>query len=157
MARRLILISLGVGGLNALAAGLIPSLFPGLFTTSAEIVREMQGLAPWLSGALLAHACCMALEGILLAERELSYLASAYAVNTLLVVGGLWGLRTMGSFAIGGVWACLLFFQVSRLSMFAARLLWKHGLLTQGWRRVKERLASVGGQRRRGRRRGEGE
>lgn len=107
----------------------------------------MLGLAPWLSGSLLAHACCMALEGILLAERELSYLASAYAVNTLLVVGGLWALRRGGAFGIQGVWACLLFFQVSRLSMFAMRLLVKHGLLARGWARV--RAAVVGWDRKR--------
>ncbi len=62
----------------------------------------MKAIAPWLSGSLLAHACCMALEGILLAERELSYLASAYATNTLLVVGGLWALRARGGFGIQG-------------------------------------------------------
>jgi len=154
VARRLILISLGVGGLNAALAGLIPSLCPGLFTSNAAIVHEMLSLAPWLSGSLLAHACCMSLEGILLAERELSYLASAYAVNTLLVVGGLWGLRfAKAGFTIQGVWAALLFFQVSRLCFFAGRLLVKHGLLARGLRRARAGLAAAWGQRPRGRRR----
>lgn len=141
--RRLVIISVGVGGLNAAAAGLIPAIFPGLFTTNAEIILEMQALAPWLSGSLLAHACTMALEGILLAERELSYLASSYALNTLLVVGGLWALRHVGG-GIQGVWGCLLFFQVSRLTFFATRLLLKHGLMKKGWRKVKHALVARG-------------
>jgi len=134
--RRLVLISVGVGGLNAALAGLIPSFFPGLFTTSAEIIREMHLLAPWLSASLLAHACTMALEGILLAERELSYLAASYAINTLLVVGGLYSLRHIGG-GIQGVWACLLFFQLSRCTFFAVRLLGKHGLVKRGWRKLQ--------------------
>jgi Na+-driven multidrug efflux pump len=142
--RRLVIISVGVGGLNAAAAGLIPCLLPNLFTNSAEIILEMQALAPWLSGSLLAHACTMALEGILLAERELSYLASSYALNTLLVVGGLWALQHVNGGSIHGVWGCLLFFQVSRLTFFAMRLLLKHGLLKRGWRKVKHILTARG-------------
>lgn len=72
----------------------------------------MQALSALLSWSLAAHACTMALEGILLAQRELTYLASCYAVNTLLI---LLSLAMLGgrAIAISSVWGCLLAFQVS--------------------------------------------
>lgn len=145
--RRLVSISLGVGGLNAMLAGLLPSFFPGLFTTSAAIVGQMHLIAPWLSLCLLAHACTMALEGTLLAERELRFLASSYAINTLLVLVGLRRLQHVAA-GIQGVWACLLYFQVSRCIIFALRLLSKHGLLQRARRRASRMFESLGGRTR---------
>lgn len=144
--RRLVLISVGVGGLNAALAGLIPSYFPGLFTTSTDIIREMHLIAPWLSASALAHACTMALEGILLAQRELSYLTASYAVNTMLVVGGLYSLRHIGG-GIQGVWACLLFFQMSRCMVYAIRLMGRHGSIKCAWGKLKSMLGrSINGE-----------
>ena len=79
--RRLVFIGIGLGGLNAAVAGLIPFQAPSLFTTDPLIIADMQRLAPLLSGSLLVHACTMVLEGVLLAQKDLAYLATCYAVS----------------------------------------------------------------------------
>jgi Na+-driven multidrug efflux pump len=144
--QRIVVISLGVGGLNAMLAGLIPYLVPHFFTTSPAIALQMQDLSQLLSGSLVAHACTMALEGVLLAERELTYLAGCYAVNTALI---LVALAMLGgrAIAISNVWVTLLAFQAIRLVQFGAKLAFKHRLLGKGWTWFKGLMSRV---RRRG-------
>lgn len=73
--RKVLILGVAVGSLNACVAGLVPLYLPHLFTNSADITNAMRGLAPLLSWSLLVHACVMGLEGILLARRRLGFLA----------------------------------------------------------------------------------
>jgi hypothetical protein len=43
MIKKLLLISVVIGGVNALAAGLVPMRFPHWFTYDPQIVHEMKG------------------------------------------------------------------------------------------------------------------
>lgn len=73
--RKVLILGVGVGSLNACVAGLFPLHLSHFFTNSAEVAAGMRSLAPLLSWSLLTHACVMGLEGILLARRRLSFLA----------------------------------------------------------------------------------
>ena len=73
--RKVLVLSVVVGGLNACVAGLIPLRLPHLFTNSLAVTANMRSLVPLLSWSLLAHALVMGLEGVLLARRRLGFLA----------------------------------------------------------------------------------
>ncbi len=73
--RKVLVLGVGVGTINACVAGLVPLHLPHLFTNSLEVTAGMRGLTPLLSWSLLTHACVMGLEGILLARRSLRFLA----------------------------------------------------------------------------------
>ena len=73
--RKVLILGVGVGSLNACVAGLVPLHLPHLFTNSLEVTAAMRSLTPLLSWSLLTHACVMGLEGILLARRRLRFLA----------------------------------------------------------------------------------
>lgn len=126
--RKVLLLGVAVGGANACLAGLVPLKLPHLFTYDAVIKQEMRGLVPLLSWSLLSHACVMGLEGILLAKRELGFLAKSYIFNTALIVLILEHIKSWGPLrGLHGVWAALLWFQVARCGLFGLRLLWvKH-------------------------------
>jgi hypothetical protein len=69
----------------------------------------------------------MAFEGILLAERDLNYLAGCYGVNTAAMLLAL-GALSRGGVGIAGVWGGLVAFQVVRLVQFGVRLFRRHVL-----------------------------
>jgi len=122
-----------MGMTNALVAGLIPLRFPFLFTTDPYITQQMKDLVPWLCTSLIAHASTMALEGIILAQRDVVYLASCYGINTALMVAGLWLTTNSLGLGIHGVWLGLLMFQVIRFTQFSSRV----------WMRMKEGAAAA--------------
>ncbi|KAG5179596.1 hypothetical protein JKP88DRAFT_270306 [Tribonema minus] len=86
MIRKLLTLAAGIGVCMALSAGLVPLRLPHLFTNDALITDQMRRLVPVLSWSLLVHASVMGLEGILLAKRELSFLAKTYLVNAIMAV-----------------------------------------------------------------------
>lgn len=73
--RKVLILGVVVGSLNACVAGLVPLRIPHLFTNSMAVTAGMRSLVPLLSWSLLTHACVMGLEGILLARRRLRFLA----------------------------------------------------------------------------------
>lgn len=86
LSRKVLVLGVVVGGLNACVAGLVPLHLPHLFTNSPEVTAGMRSLTPLLSWSLLTHACVMGLEGILLARRRLRFLAGW--VTSLQLFGG---------------------------------------------------------------------
>ncbi|CAM9212103.1 unnamed protein product [Sphacelaria rigidula] len=123
--RKVLAIGVLVGGLNACVAGLVPLHVPHLFTNSMAITTSMRGLVPLLSWSLLSHACVMGLEGILLARRRLQFLASCYAVNTVVMVGFMEIVKTWpASKGLHGAWMGLLLLQILRVLEFGCHLLW---------------------------------
>lgn len=73
--RKVLVLGVVVGSVNACVAGLIPLRFPHLFTNSMDVAAGMRSLVPLMSWSLLSHAVVLALEGIILARRSLRFLA----------------------------------------------------------------------------------
>ncbi|CAM9193534.1 unnamed protein product [Chrysoparadoxa australica] len=123
MIRKIVVLGGMIGGLNAAFAGLLPLRLPHLFTSDAAITKAMHEITPLLSWALLSHACVMGLEGILLAKRQLSYLARIYALDTCLLVGYLYSVNRWTQ--LGGLhtgWWGLFLLQSVRFVQFTFRL-----------------------------------
>ncbi|CAM9378413.1 unnamed protein product, partial [Laminaria digitata] len=125
MMRKVLLLGVVVGSLNACVAGLVPLHLPHLFTNSLEVAGGMRGLTPLLSWSLLTHACVMGLEGILLARRRLRFLAGCYAVNTGVMVLFMQWVRTWpAARGLHGAWLGLLVLQILRVVEFGVHLRW---------------------------------
>ncbi|CAM9150744.1 unnamed protein product [Ectocarpus sp. 12 AP-2014] len=127
MMRKVLILGVGVGSLNACVAGLVPLHLPHLFTNSLEVAAGMRSLTPLLSWSLLTHACVMGLEGILLARRRLGFLAGCYAINTVVLVSFMQWVRTWpATRGLHGAWMGLLLLQIIRrvLPLFGMHLLW---------------------------------
>ncbi|CAM9472831.1 unnamed protein product [Scytosiphon promiscuus] len=125
MMRKVLVLGVVVGGLNACVAGLVPLHLPHLFTNSPEVTAGMRSLTPLLSWSLLTHACVMGLEGILLARRRLRFLAGCYAVNTVILVSFMQWVRTWpATRGLHGAWMGLLVLQIIRVAEFGIHLLW---------------------------------
>lgn len=125
MMRKVLILGVGVGSLNACVAGLVPLHLPHLFTNSAEVTAAMRSLTPLLSWSLLTHACVMGLEGILLARRRLRFLAGCYAINTVVLVSFMQWVRTWpAARGLHGAWMGLFLLQTIRVAEFGGHLLW---------------------------------
>lgn len=76
--------------------------------------------------SLSSTICVCGYVGILLAHRDVSFLAQCYGLNTILMVGYLW-LGQAANLGIRGVWFGLLAFQVVRFLQFLSRVVVTHG------------------------------
>ena len=99
-----------------------PALFPGTFTVDPLVVREMHRLVPLMFLLILPHPLTMCFEGVLLACRDIKYLTTIYAFNTLAVAGIMRFIATRsGGFGGGGgggtvraVWMGLIVWNTAR-------------------------------------------
>ena len=68
--------------------------------------------------ACLAPMC--ALEGVLLATRQLGFLSAFYASNAAAMVAAFAAVERLGR-GLGAAWTCMLAFQLLRLAAFGVR------------------------------------
>jgi Na+-driven multidrug efflux pump len=109
------------GSIIATLASLVPFAKGGMLTSDPTLQQAVKPLAKYLwMGAFLTAPVAVS-EGILLARRELKYLASVYLVSTALLPPVLWRVKTSGG-NVAQVWSCFAVFQLFRALCFAGRI-----------------------------------
>jgi Na+-driven multidrug efflux pump len=109
------------GSIVATLASLVPFANAGMLTSDKSLQAAVKPLAKYLwMGAFLTAPVAVS-EGILLARRELKYLASVYLVSTALLPPVLWRIKTSGG-TVDQIWACFAIFQLFRAMCFAGRI-----------------------------------
>ena len=121
LTRRLLRVGVGVGAGSALAATAALFCSGALFTADAAVVSRLRGLAPLAAACVACLAPMCAAEGALLAERDLGFLSTFYAINAAAMVTAFSVIERVG-LGIGAAWTCMLAFQVVRLGAFRLRL-----------------------------------
>uniref|UniRef100_A0A7S4MVH8 Polysaccharide biosynthesis protein C-terminal domain-containing protein n=1 Tax=Odontella aurita TaxID=265563 RepID=A0A7S4MVH8_9STRA len=117
----LLRLGVAVGAAVACVAASIPRFFPQLLTNDPGVQAAVRPLAlPLMLGALLTAPVAVS-EGILLARRELGFLASVYVLTTALLPSVLFKVkRAQGP--VVHVWACFAGFQLFRAAFFTGKL-----------------------------------
>jgi Na+-driven multidrug efflux pump len=111
----------------ATLASLIPAFFGGMLTSDSVVKNAVKPLAKYLwAGAFLTAPVAVS-EGILLARRELKYLAGIYVLTTALLPPALLRVKDMGG-SVEQVWACFAVFQLVRAGFFAGKI-WSGAVL----------------------------
>jgi hypothetical protein len=105
----------------ATLVSLIPGFFGGMLTSDSDVQNAVKPLAKYLwAGAFLTAPVAVS-EGVLLARRELKYLALIYVLSTALLPPALLRVKNMGG-NVEQVWACFAIFQLFRAGCFAGRI-----------------------------------
>eukprot|EP00536_Pseudo-nitzschia_multiseries_P001469 jgi/Psemu1/181272/e_gw1.19.197.1 len=108
-------------------ASLIPGFFGGMLTSDPVVKDAVKPLAKYLwAGAFLTAPVAVS-EGLLLARRELKYLAGVYLLTTALLPSALLRVKDVGG-TVEQVWACFAVFQLCRAGFFAGRI-WSGSVL----------------------------
>mmetsp|Transcript_3094 Transcript_3094/g.8393 ORF Transcript_3094/g.8393 Transcript_3094/m.8393 type:complete len:581 (+) Transcript_3094:180-1922(+) len=100
---------------------LIPAFFGGMLTSDPSVKNAVKPLAKYLWAGSFLTAPVAVSEGLLLARRELKYLAGVYVVSTALLPQALLRIKNTGG-GVEQVWACFAIFQLSRAGLFAGRV-----------------------------------
>ena len=134
---RLLKMGVFVGMVMGSLASMVPRFFPQLVTNDKVVQEAVRPLAlPLLVGALLTAPVAVS-EGILLAKRELGYLASVYVLSTALLPPALiYGVKLVKG-PVVNVWWGFAIFQLFRAICFTGRL-WGTKLLFAGRSAVKK-------------------
>mmetsp|Transcript_22794 Transcript_22794/g.33075 ORF Transcript_22794/g.33075 Transcript_22794/m.33075 type:complete len:611 (-) Transcript_22794:196-2028(-) len=123
--KRIITLSLVVGTLSTGLACIIPLKLPTLFTTDPLIIAEIAKLVPMLAASLTLNTAGMALEGILIAQNDLMFMAKSYSFTTAMVLAyELFFVKAQGG-SLFQVWGGLVVFTFLRCLQFATRFGWK--------------------------------
>ena len=110
-----------VGAVVTSVAASIPRFFPGLLTNDAAVREAVRPLAlPLVLGGLLTAPVAVS-EGILLARRELGYLAGVYVLSTALFPSIVFRVKKAQG-PVVQVWACFAGFQLFRALCFMGRI-----------------------------------
>jgi Na+-driven multidrug efflux pump len=116
---------LGIGFISAAAVASIASLVPakfGYFLTSDSTVQSaVKPLAKYLWMGAFFWAPVAVAEGVLLARRELGFLAFVYLFSTALLPPALLQVKFRQG-DVGQVWACFVAFQLFRATFFVSRV-----------------------------------
>lgn len=123
--------------------GMIP-LLSRFFTADAAVLSVVNSVVPTIAGCFLVNGLICAIEGILVARKDLSFLGSAYAGYFFAVPyfmlrvkkKALAGIESVG---LPSVWKVFLGYQLVRVSAWVLRL----ALLTRRDRREAARLESA--------------
>lgn len=108
----------GLGLVAALGAVAVPLAAPGIFTTSSEVAAIMGRSAPALGFTLLAYVLACTTEGMLIARRNLRYLASMHALNTIGLCAALGTIVRMPGAGLQHVWMGFGLVNVARFLEF---------------------------------------
>ena len=107
------------GVVAATLAALLPTVGSALFTKDIDVAAAIRRVAPILAFSISNHAIALTCEGMLLAQRDLSFLKSSYIITTIATLGLL--LSPLRPATLGGSWWILAMFQCSRSIQFAFR------------------------------------
>jgi Na+-driven multidrug efflux pump len=108
-------------------ASLIPAFCGGMLTSDKTVQEAVKPLAKYLwVGAFLTAPVAVS-EGVLLARRELKYLALVYVLSTALLPPALIRVKVLGG-SVEQVWACFAVFQLFRAGFFAGKI-WSGSLI----------------------------
>ena len=100
---------------------LVPARYGNLLTSDGVVQEAVRPLAKYLwAGAFLTAPVAVS-EGVLLAQRQLKFLAAVYVVSTALLPSALVRVKLIGG-NVEQVWACFAVFQLFRASLFAGRI-----------------------------------
>jgi len=131
---------LGIGiiaaGVVASTASLVPAYFGNLITSDKVVQNAVKPLAKFLWMGAFFWAPVAVAEGVLLAQRQLGFLAGVYLLSTALLPPALVRVKLSGSGTVQQVWLCFTIFQLVRASFFTGRI-WGPGI-------AKKVLSSVG-------------
>lgn len=127
VATRLLGIGMVTAAVVASIVSLIPAFFGNLITSDLTVQQAVKPLAKYLWMGAFFWAPVAVCEGVLLARRELSFLASIYLVSTALLPPVLLRIKFRGG-TVGQVWACFAIFQLFRAACFIGRI-WGPGLV----------------------------
>ena len=130
-ASTLLKLGFSVAVVIASAAALIPAYFGGVITSDPTVQQAVKPLAKYLWLGAFFWAPVAVCEGVLLARRELAFLASVYLASTALLPPALLRIKHQGG-GVEQVWGCFAIFQLCRAAAFMAKIWW--GPL---WRRLR--------------------
>lgn len=111
-----------VGALIASIVGSIVAFAPGIVTKDAVVQATAKPLAAILAAGVSLTAPVAVSEGVLIARKELKYLAGVYFVSTALLPPVLRRIRSGGG-PVSQVWICFTLFQLFRSACFLGRIL----------------------------------
>ncbi|KAK9830568.1 hypothetical protein WJX72_012538 [[Myrmecia] bisecta] len=118
----LLAVGVSVGVATALGASGIPTLRPQLFSTDAALWPVMRSVAPQGFLAMLLTGIDVAANGILMANKDLHYIARAMAINLAVLAAYLALASKWSGWSLGGVWWGLVLFFGMRALQSTARL-----------------------------------
>lgn len=98
----------------------IPSLLPSVITSDKTVQLAVRSLWPHLFISTFLMAPIAVSEGVMLARRDLKFLAAVYVLSTALLIPSL--LVKFPGKSVEYVWACLALFQAVRASAFVGRV-----------------------------------
>lgn len=123
----LLKIGFSVGVVISSLAAMVPAFRGGLLTSDTTVKEAVKPLAKYLFVGAFLTAPVAVSEGILLARRELKYLASIYLISTALLPSALVRVKMVGG-NVEQVWACFAIFQLFRAACFGGKI-WLPSLL----------------------------
>jgi len=100
---------------------LIPAYFGHFITSDPTVQEAVKPLARWLWMGAFFWAPVAVSEGVLLARRELKYLAGVYLASTALLPPALLQVKFRGG-DVGQIWACFAVFQLFRALCFTGKI-----------------------------------
>lgn len=116
---------LGIGITTATVVASIVSLIPAFFgnfiTSDLTVQVALQPLAKYLWMGAFFWAPVAVAEGVLLARRELGFLAGVYLASTALLPPALLRIKYLKG-NVGQVWACFAAFQLFRAICFSSKI-----------------------------------
>ena len=107
-----------LGIVAAFAAAILPVASPGLFTTSAAVSAVATGAAPALGCVLFSYVLFCATEGMLIARKQLRFLAITHVVNAIAFASALRCVVNAPKVGLQHVWTLFAGFNVVRLFEF---------------------------------------
>jgi Na+-driven multidrug efflux pump len=116
--QRLLGLSVVAGLFNFMSSNFILTRLGAFLTKEAAISKMMGQYAPYVGISAVAYPIAAFLEGLLLAKRDLKFLAGSY-LTTLIILGGF--VFSPLCATLQGLWRALFFFQGSLLIQFATR------------------------------------
>jgi len=117
--------------MSSMVAG-IP-LISGLFTTDPVVISTVNGVVPLLMGIFSVHGFVMGGEGILLGQKDLSFLGGAFSLFFALVPFMMISKkRAVGdALTLNGLWHVFAGYQIARLAIWWTRIMFLSRKMTQ--------------------------